>query len=138
MELYHGTNNQNAIEIESGQINVDLGGGELGKGFYIGDLPHEAYNWAWHQYKTEKSVVKLEIVDDDIINQNPLCLEYLETCRKRVYIKKTNTTRSFLFNTNIVWAPVVGKNIPNFNQLKIESKSAEAFVNGSSVIKTIL
>jgi len=138
MELYHGTNVQNANEIENGNITVDLGGGELGKGFYIGDLPHEAFNWAWHQYKTDKSVVKLIIEDDDIINQDPLCLNYEETCKKRNSLRLDKTTRTFVFDRNIVWAPVVGKNIPNFSQLKIESKSAETFVNGNSVIKTII
>ena len=138
MELYHGTNTHNANEIQTGRTNVDLGGGELGKGFYIGDLPHEAYNWSWHKYKSDKSVVKLVIDDDDIINQDPLCLEYEETCKKRNLIRQAKTTRTYMFNVNIVWAPVVGKNIPNFNQLKIESKTAESFINSNSVIKTII
>ena len=34
MEQYHGTNNTSANLISSGNINVNVGGGELGKGFY--------------------------------------------------------------------------------------------------------
>lgn len=138
MDLYHGTNNDNANEITSGNISTDFGGGELGKGFYLGDLPHEAFNWAWHQYKTEKCVVKFTIQDDDVLNQNPLCLNYEQTCSKRNKIRSEKTTRTFIFHRNIVWAPVVGKNIPNFSQLKIESESAENLVNSNVVIKSIV
>ncbi len=138
MNLFHGTNKLYAKKIKKGKIDVNLGGGELGKGFYIGDLPHQAFNWAWHRYKKNKAVVKLEINDDDIILQKPLCLNYMETNLYRRKIKIRNQTKTFLFNENLVWAPIVGKNIPNFNQIKIESDSAENLVNSSLVIKTIL
>ncbi|CAN1545663.1 hypothetical protein MCEGE10_01949 [Flavobacteriaceae bacterium] len=138
MDLYHGTNINNANEITSGNISTDFGGGELGKGFYIGDLPHEAFSWAWHQYKTDKCVVKLIIEDNDVLNQNPLCLNYEETCVNRNRIRAERTTRTFIFKRNIIWAPVVGKNIPNFSQLKIESKLAENLVNSDAVIKSIV
>jgi len=137
MDLYHGTNNYFATEIRDGRMDVKLGGGELGRGFYIGDLPHEAFNWAWHQFKREKAVVKLEFDDDEILNQRPLCLNYREACSHRNIIRENNQTRNFLFNENIVWTPVVGKNIPNFSQLKFESQNAENLANGASVQKTI-
>jgi hypothetical protein len=138
MDLYHGTNVSNANEITNGNISTDFGGGELGKGFYIGDLPHEAFSWAWHKYKTDICVVKFIIEDDEVLNQNPLCLNYEETCVRRNLIRAERTTRTFIFNRNIIWAPVVGRNIPNFSQLKIESKSAENLINSDIVIKSIV
>ena len=115
-----------------------IGGGELGRGFYIGDLPHEAFNWSRQIYKEDYAVVELKIEDDDILIQQPHCLNYEETCWERNKIRNLNQTRTYLFNENIVWAPVVGKNIPNFNQLKFESNNAENLVNSNVVDRKIL
>ncbi|MFN8252241.1 MAG: hypothetical protein U0V75_10190 [Ferruginibacter sp.] len=137
MEQYHGTNQNNAIAISSGQIDVTRGGGELGQGFYTGDLSHEAFNWAWHQYNKDKAVVKLTLKDNDFLNLNPLCLNQYETHIRRRRIRDSGETRTFRFLVNVVWAPVVGKHIPNFNQFKYESDNAEIYLNGLTVIKTI-
>ena len=137
MEQYHGTNIDIAREIGTGQIDVTRGGGELGQGFYAGDLSHEAFNWAWHQYNRAKAVVKLTLNDDDLLNLNPMCLSLNETHLHRRRIRDIGQTRSFQFMVNVVWAPVVGKSIPNFSQFKYESKIAETYLNGTTVIKTI-
>ena len=137
MEQYHGTNSQNAINISNGQVNVNLGGGELGKGFYTGDLSFEAFNWAWHQYGQDKAVVKFTIDDNDFLNLNPICPDIRETHWYRRMIRNKGETRTFLFNVNAIWAPVVGKQFYNFNQIKFESNNAENLINGTAVIKTI-
>lgn len=138
MEQYHGTNQTNAITIYKGQIDVTIGGGELGRGFYAGDLSHEAFIWAWHKYKINKAVVKLTLDDNELLNLNPCCLNKWETIIQRTRIRINNQTRTFQFNENIVWAPVVGKDISNFNQFKYESEISERYLNGISVIKTII
>ena len=50
MEQYHGTDKKNALDIINGKLSVSKGGGELGQGFYAGDINYEAHNWAWHKY----------------------------------------------------------------------------------------
>jgi hypothetical protein len=137
MDQYHGTNTTYANEISNGQIDVNIGGGELGQGFYTGDLPHEAFNWAWHQYQRNKSVVKLIVHDEDFLNLNPLCLDLWETYRCRNTIRDVGETRSFRFQRNVIWAPVAGKCILNFNQFKYEGDSAQNYLNGTSVVKEI-
>lgn len=138
MELYHGTNNNYATDIKNGRIDVTRGGGELGRGFYTGDLSHEAFNWAWHQYKRDKAVVQFELDDNDVLNLNPLCTDLYQTHSYRRHIRNRGETKTFLFKRNAVWAPVVGKYIPNFNQIKFESKPSEVYINGSQALKTIL
>lgn len=137
MEQFHGTNTNTATAISIGQIDVTTGGGELGQGFYTGDLSHEAFNWAWHQYQRDRAVVKLALDDNDFLNLNPLCLDIHQTHLHRKQIRDAGVTRAFLFLVNVVWAPVVGKHIPNFNQYKYESVHAETYLNGVTVIKTI-
>jgi hypothetical protein len=137
MEQFHGTNTVTATAISNGQIDVTTGGGELGQGFYTGDLSHEAFNWAWHQYQKDRAVVKLVLDDNDFLNLNPLCLDINQTHLHRRQIRDNGATRTFHFLVNVVWAPVVGKHIPNFSQFKYESVNAETYLNGDSVIKTI-
>lgn len=137
MEQYHGTNINRANSISLNQIDVTTGGGELGQGFYSGDLSHEAFNWAWYKYKKNKAVVKLILDDDEFLNLNPMCLNAHQTHIHRNHIRSINQTRVFQFSVNVVWAPVVGKNISNFSQFKYESQIAEAYLNSAKVIKTI-
>lgn len=138
MEQYHGTNTTSANLIATGNIDVNLGGGELGKGFYTGDLKHQAFNWAWHQYQQDKSVVVINFNDDDFLGLNPLCLELFMTHRHRRHIRDTGTTRTFEFDENAVWAPVVGREYHNFNQIKFESIDAQDFLNDVNVTKLVL
>lgn len=137
MEQYHGTNSHFAQQISNGGISVNYGGGELGQGFYTGDLCHEAFNWAWHQYEEDNSVVKLNIDDMLFLSLDPLCLNMRATHSYRKRIRRRGQTRTFKFRVNILWAPVVGRHIPNFNQFKYESDSSQTLLNSNEVIKTI-
>jgi hypothetical protein len=138
MEQYHGTNTLTANNIVVGLIDVSVGGGELGRGFYSGDLKHEAFNWAWHKYRSDKAVVQLTLDDDQFLALNKLCLDFRETYMCRQEIRNTGQTRIFLFFVDVVWAPVVGKLTLNFNQFKYESIIAENYLNSVNVMKQIL
>lgn len=137
MEQYHGTNKNTAIKIFDGKIDVTIGGGELGQGFYTGDLSHEAFSWSWHKFKMDKTVVKLTIDDDDFLNLAPKCLDFNQTKTYRNKIKSNGETRTFKFNENVIWAPIVGKEIANFYQIKYENSIAQDFLNKVNVIKKI-
>lgn len=138
MKQYHGTNKTAAILISTGQIDVNIGGGELGKGFYTGDLIHRAFNWAYHKSQQDGAVVVFNFSDEDFLGLNPLCLESLMTHRYRRYIRDNGSTRTFKFNENVVWAPVVGREYNNFNQIKFESIIAQDFLNAENVTKIVL
>jgi hypothetical protein len=137
MDQYHGTSLNRAAVISTGQINVSMGGGELGQGFYTGDLSHEAFNWAWHKFQKNKAVVKLTLEDDDLLNFNPMCLNLYDTQIHRRKIRDIGEVRTFRFLVDLVWAPVVGKNIANFSQFKYESDKVAMYLNGVAVIKTV-
>lgn len=138
MEQYHGTNTISANLIANGNIDVNRGGGELGKGFYTGDLKHQAFIWAWHQYQQDKSVVVINFNDEDFLGLNPLCLDVFTTHRYRRNIRNTRTTRTYMFEENAVWSPVVGREYYIFNQIKFESIDSQDFLNDVNVIKLII
>ena len=134
---YHGTNSKTATNITNGLIDRNLGGGELGKGFYTGNLLFEAIAWAWHKYKKDNAVAIFSIEDTDFLKLDPLCLDKPTTIRYRNLIRCKDETKIFEFNKNAVWAPIVGKEAYNFTQIKFESKQAEDLINGKTVIKEI-
>lgn len=138
MEQYHGTNSNYATQIANGRIDVNKGGGELGKGFYTGDLKHQAFNWAWHQYKQEKSVVEIIFDDDAFLNLEPFCIDLFMTYYYRRRIRNEGVTRTFEFYKNVVWAPVVGREIHYYNQIKFESLTAQGFLNDENVSKKVI
>lgn len=137
-KLFHGTDDITATIIADGGISTTVGGGELGQGFYGGDLQHQAYNWAWFKAKERRKVVALAIIESDFWDMTPLNLDYHQALSSMKMIKSISQTRTYLFNVNAVWAPVVGRYLPNFNQVKFESYVAEKYLNGNKVSRTIL
>jgi hypothetical protein len=135
---YHGTNRASAQQIVNNQIDVTLGRGELGQGFYTGDLKHEAFTWA-HQIHgiIEKTVVEFDIDDDQFLQLNTLVLDYGRALFFRRIIRNAGATRTYLFNYDTVWSPVVGRYIPDFQQIKWENANGENFIN-NNVAKNIL
>lgn len=132
MELYHGTNEQALTQLEAGGIDVTRGGGELGMGFYCGDLLYRAKAWAIQRHKSKKVLV-IEVDDDDFLS---LDLEFLVKSNAiliRDSIKSSHTTRTYVFQKDAVWSPVVGIPVDDFDQVKWESSKAQSYLNGPTV-----
>lgn len=137
MELFHGTNMKIAKEIAGNLIDVNLGAGEFGKGFYTGDLRYRALNWAEHKYKANKALVTLNINDSDFVKLSPKLLSKKEAIEYRILIKKIGQTKTYLFNENSIWGPVVGREFEDYQQVKFESKKSECLLNNPIVTKNI-
>jgi hypothetical protein len=137
MDLFHGSDKATTKKLENGQIRVDLGGGELGRGFYCGDWQYRAKAWAERRFGNP-SVLKIVVDDDDFLGLDPLLLNKSEAIAHRQEIKNAGKTRSFEFKVSAVWAPVVGIPSSDFNQVKWESKKTEPYLNGSKVKRRIV
>jgi len=91
---YHGCP-QNVIEtLVSGRIDISLGGGELGRGFYSTLDLWVAKRWALSNYQSE-TVLKIEISDEDFDDLDSLILSksQVQFYRKRIkQLKETRTT----------------------------------------------
>ena len=151
---FHG-GEKNVIEsLVDGNIDVTLGGGELGRGFYLGKELKEAKAWAYHKYKDRAGILMLKIKDDDFLDFNPLPLNYYQALIKRFEIKRSGQARTYLFNENIVWSPIIGNidaywsddtsnilispSVPQENeQYKYESRRAQDFINSNLVRRDV-
>lgn len=126
-------------QIAANNINTSLGGGELGLGFYIGNYGHEASAWARHVVKTDKpAVVELRVTGFQQSNLTKLELSWLGAKEYLIRISRTNSRRSFQFNSDVVAAPIVGKAFRDTpTQLKWEGQNSSAFLNSAKVTKKI-
>lgn len=136
--VFHGTSLLHAAEIAAGRINVTLGGGELGRGFYTGEFLHEARAWAFHtNVEGNARVVALEIDDADFFAADPLSLTASQAMAYRNNIRSAGVTRTYLFDRNVVWSEIVGSERVKGDQYKWESSTAETLINGPNVTRTV-
>lgn len=132
MITYHGTSHEYATDIINNGVDITRGGGELGQGFYVGDLFHKAIAWAWNRHHEEASVIIIEFNDDEFINLNLCSLNAEEASSLRYCIKRSKGQYSFSKGVDAIWAPIVGQRFPYFNQIKFEA-SGKVFID--SVVK---
>jgi hypothetical protein len=148
MKLYHGTHITSATSIMAQGVDVSKGGGELGQGFYLGDLEYRSYLWAYQQHGAQAAIVEMEMEENDIIDERRFSLHLIQSKEEAYKIKKeiknVGGTRTYLFGVDIVWSPVIGGGMaaetdvaPLFNQFKFESEKAGDYLNSTSVKTTI-
>ena len=131
---YHGTSDSSANDLLDGRIDISKGGGELGQGFYLGTALHVAKAWAKQMHDCE-TVIEFQIDDNDFWNFDIQSLNEIEAIEHRSIIRARGETRSFKFNKDIVWGPIVGGPKVYSDQHKWESPNGERFLNGSSVLR---
>lgn len=131
---YHATSDEYADDLLAGRVDVSRGGGELGRGFYLGTALHVAKAWAKQMHDCE-TVIEFQIDDNDFWNFDILSLNEIEAIEHRSTIRKNGETRSFEFFKDIVWGPIVGGPKVYSDQHKWESLFGEKFLNGKSVLR---
>jgi len=132
---YHGTNKENANLMVGppSAIDVNIGKGELGKGFYTGTSIAIAVSWANKRYDKEAYVVKIEIQEKEFVKlKNIVLTTYSEVNRIWKKLKKKSKRDKFKFGTDYVIAPFATVEIDK--QLKFESKKSEKTLNSSTII----
>ena len=131
---YHGCTKHVIKKLLSGEIDISLGGGELGRGFYSTLNLWVAKRWTWYKYQS-KTVLKLEILDEHFFELDVRFLTDDEAIKYRKSIKYLGETRTYLFNKDIVWSPIVGDQMvgKKEEQIKWESKKAEQLLNSDLV-----
>jgi len=108
IKRYHGTNAVSAAAIVGppSNINLSLGGGELGVGFYVGVNVSLCAARAKSKYKSNSSVIEFEINSK---NYNSLRILKIKN-RNRVYnlwrkLNRTKQRNIFIFNYDVIRTP---------------------------------
>jgi hypothetical protein len=139
MLVYHGTSGATALHLSAGNVDVALGGGELGMGFYTGEYLHVAKPWAIHRYRDrQQNVVTFDVGDADVGAMDVLIFDRGEASFHRSNIKRSRRTRTYRFHCDMVWSPIVGTDKIFANQHKWESDLSQNYLNSAVCIKGIV
>lgn len=133
MVTYHGTNRTSANNIVGPPSNIDVtrGGGELGRGFYVGENIALAASLSRGKFGANGVVIKFDIDDSAYVSLNTRVLNR----RQYVYsLWQSLITRArafqHLFNVDVVCAPFA--TIDFSYQYKFESQNAQNTLNKNS------
>ena len=133
INCYHGTSDAIADDLVAAKIDIKIGGGELGMGFYTGEYLWVAKSWAANRHGQNGAVLHVELNDKDFFDLEPLLLSRLDALEKRNEIRKANATHTHTFNENVVWSPIVGTTRVDAEQYKFESETAQKLLNSPNV-----
>lgn len=139
MISYHGTDPSTAHILFQGHINVAIGGGELGQGFYTGEYLHEAKTWALHRFKaTKRNVLSVELDESIFFNLNLLPLDHRQATWYRTLIRNIYQTRSYIFGHDLIWSEIIGSAKATGDQYKWESSFSQTLLNSIQVVRNII
>jgi hypothetical protein len=134
MIRYHGTDQASAQQIIT-HIDVTRGGGELGRGFYVGENISLAAARAKGKHNNNFAVVQFDINKAAYIK---LDIKILKTRQFVVRQWKSffdrKITKSYLYDCDVVCAPYATFEFSY--QYKFESTAGEVVIN--SAVKTII
>lgn len=134
MLVYHGTYRKAAHTIVGPPANVDvtIGGGELGRGFYVGESLALAAAWAKARWQAQNpSIVKLDVNDVYYAQLSILVLNWNRVVNTWTQLQYSGTENSHLFYRDVVYGPLV--TYPHAAQHKFESFRAQTILNNSSL-----
>jgi hypothetical protein len=134
---YHGTNKKDAEKIveHPSQLDISLGKGELGKGFYTGNSIAMAAIWAQSRHQTEAVVIKFDVPEENFVQLKGFVVKTQAEVKDLWQILKSKGyTNSHEFGYDYIIAPFATIE-HTCNQFKFESKKAEEELKNSK--KTI-
>lgn len=135
---YHGTSAEIANELKHGKIDHTLGGGELGQGFYLGDLLWVAKAWAHNRHGVNSAVFKVDIPDPEFNSLSIDLLSRTEALALRKEIKAMNATRTYTSGADVIWSPIVGTTRVDADQYKYQSRNGIDILNGVTCTKDVV
>ncbi len=126
MRLYHGTTRASADGIVGPPAAVDVsrGGGEFGRGFYLGESEAFAWRWVLTRFATPAVVaidVPVSMAEDLRVRE----LDHAESNALRATVGKRR--RTHLVGTDVVVGTI--QNEPRRVQHKYESDQAQRYLN---------
>ena len=131
MNLFHGT-----IKIESDRmvkpnpphnIDVTVGGGELGRGFYLGNSCSLAASWARGKGMPQPVLITVEAIVNDYIKLYIVTFNHQKVVNLSNQLKYSGREYTYIYGADVIYGPFA--TYPNAEQYKFESKKAQNVLN---------
>jgi hypothetical protein len=138
--LYHGTSRVHALTMRGavggfGAIDVTLGGGEFGRGFYTQESISNAHRRGYLTYGRHGAVLVVDIDDDEYhaLQFLRLGLNAAQKLNARLHGAARNT---YLTADDVIVGPLV--TLPQIEQQKFQSERAEDLLNGPHTQRLVI
>lgn len=138
MEVYHGTESTAATNIlgPPNNIDVSLGRGELGRGFYAGGEPSMAAALARGKHKENAAVLQITLDIKEYMKLSHEVVKYRRYLKKHWnLLVKNHETTTFKYGKDVVIAPFATFDISH--QYKFESGKAQDLLNNSIITQVL-
>lgn len=134
--FYHGTSIANASHMAAipGNIDVTLGGGEYGRGFYTQSSITNAFRRGRTQHGPNGAVLVVELDDAEY---HALSIDYLTLNQAQALNARLSGTarNTYVTADDVIVGPLVHS--PFIEQQKCQSISAQALLNGSATTRSV-
>ncbi|GEM_PF-6377631 len=143
LTYYHGTRRSDAVAMAglpggAGTIDVLLGGGEFGRGFYGQDSKANALTWAQNRFghAQNPSILQLELDDQAFrgLTVRQLTAKQAWKLSQKIYAKGTQKTHRE--GVDVVVGLLNGS--AWVEQQKFESPKAQTLLNGTQTTRTVI
>lgn len=136
--FYHGTTRRfaNALAAIPGTINVLMGGGEFGRGFYTQTSVGNAMRWASGRSPNDAAVLQVEIVDARYRALHRIVLSLSQAQRLTATRRRNRDEGAYQRGCDVLVGPLNGN--VRFEQQKFESIPSQELLNGTGTTRTML
>ncbi len=132
--FFHGTLLNNAIAMSrtpaNGSIDVTLGGGEFGQGFYTQSSRSNALTWAQNHCGNPLAacILEVEVEPPAFAAMSKCLLNRKQALRLTQRLRKKGTTRTHRVGVDVAIGPLAGSR--RIKQQKFESLQSQEILNG--------
>ncbi len=138
--LYHGTSRDFATamagDATTGAIDVTMGRGEFGRGFYTQTSSGNAYRRAQSLHGSANSAMLTLEIDDVAFHTLDLQHLTLNMAQKLdASLRQNHTQGSYTTSHDAIIGPLVGQ--PKIEQQKFQTGTAQTLLNGADTIRSV-
>lgn len=138
--FFHGTRRADAVAMTGppGTIDVTIGGGEFGQGFYTQDSSANALTWVQHRFPANQLPCLLELSIDDqaFANLSARTLTRRQAIRLTQRLRAAGTVGTHTEGVDVVLGPLNGSNW--IAQQKFESQASQILLNGPQTQRRVI
>ncbi len=131
MIVFHGTDQNSANAILTTGIDVTLGGGELGQGFYVGENVALVAARAKGKTPNNFAVIEFDVNNSDFITLNMKIIRRQDFLVKQwASLIRRNLTHTRTYGYDVICAPYATFEFSN--QYKFETQAGENVINNAN------
>lgn len=139
--FFHGTRHADATAMQddghgNGQINVTIGGGEFGRGFYTQDSGANALSFVQNKFPSTQRpcILQLDMDDQQFAHLSKRILDSRAAKRLERRLRNNHQTATHVENVDVVVGPLSQWN----DQQKFESLASQTLLNGPDTQRRVV